>query len=491
MNKPATVGSLLVIALAAFVAGRYSKASGNNRPAASKRLLYYVDPMHPTFHSDRPGIAPDCGMPLEPVYEDENPMAALSLPAGSVSIPVHEQQLIGVRVETVKRNSGSRSIRTSGRVEADDNRVYKLMAASEGWVQSLQNNPAGAIVKKDELLASFYSQEFRNAEQAYLGALASSQRVKTMRDPEDQNSNLRICEEQLHALGMGDPQIKELARTRQTTRDIGVISPVDGVVLARNVSPQQRFEAHTELYRIADLSKVWILADLREGEASGLLPGSQVEVKVPGLSKTLHARVSQNPPLFDAASHTLKLRLEAQNPGFVLRPDMFVDLEFTSKAAPGITVDQGSVLDSGLEKIVYVETADGIFERRPVETGAVYSDRVAITKGLVEGERVVTAGNFLVDSESRMRRSSPIVSISLPSAKEAPAHEVAMRDPVCGMALDPGKDQSSIRQEKYHGETFRFCSEKCRAKFQQNPDRYAAAKVGGVAGFPPRIEPLR
>jgi Cu(I)/Ag(I) efflux system membrane fusion protein len=336
MNKPVVVSSACVIALAAFIAGRYTTAPQNTRSSASKPLLYYVDPMHPTFHSDRPGIAPDCGMALEPVYEGDDSMAVLSLPVGSVSIPADKQQLIGVRVETVRRNYGSRLIRTSGRVEADDNRVYKLTAASEGWVQSLQNNPAGAIVKKDELLASFYSQEFRNAEQAYLGALASSQRVKSMRDPEDQNSNLRICEEQLHALGMGDPQIRDIARTRQTTRDIGVISPVDGVVLARKISPQERFEAHTELYRIADLSRVWIFADLDEEEVRALLPGSQVEVRVPGLSKILHARVSENPPLFDVASRTLKLRLEAENPGFVLRPDMFVDLKFTSKSSPGI-----------------------------------------------------------------------------------------------------------------------------------------------------------
>ena len=434
MNRPVVVSSACVIALVAFIAGRYTTAPQNTN-SSSKRLLYYVDPMHPAYHSDKPGTAPDCGMPLKPVYEGEDSPVALAEPAGSVSISEDKQQLIGVRVETVSRNSGSRLIRTTGRVEADDNRVYKLMAASEGWVQSLQNNPAGAIVKKDELLASFYSQEFRNAEQAYLGALASSQRVKSMRDPEDQNSNLRICEEQLHALGMGDPQIKELARTRQTTRDIGVISPVDGVVLARNISPQQRFEAHTELYRIADLSKIWILADMHEDEVNGLLPGSTVNVSVPGLSKIFRARVSQNPPLFDLVSRSLKLRLETDNPHFVLRPDMFVDLEFITKSAPGISVSQETVLDSGLEKIVYVETAASIFERRQVETGAVYGDRITITRGLSEGERVVTAGNFLIDSESRMRSSA--------DAKQASSRNIATRDP------------------------------------------------GGVNEFPPRIEPLR
>jgi len=414
MKKWAAVGCFLVLVLAAFLTGRHISPSRADEGFHSRRILYYVDPMHPAYKSDKPGIAPDCGMALEPVYEGEFPAAKLQLSPGAVSMATDKQQLIGVRVETVVKNSGSRLMRTTGRVEADDNRVYRLMAATDGYVQSLENNPAGTIVKKDELLATFYSREFRNAQQAYLGSLASVERIRPLREPDEQNrtsdASLRINEEQLRALGMGEPQIKELAKTRQTDRNIRVVSPVEGIILSRSVSPQQRFEKGAEFYRVADLSKVWIIADIFGGELQGLRPGTRVRVTVRELAKTLYATVTQNPPLFDPASRTLKLRLEADNPGFVLRPDMFVDLDFTSKAPAGVSVPEDAILDSGLQKIVYVEASDGVFEPRPVEIGAAYGDRVTITRGLAEGERVVTSGNFLIDSESRLRSAAVVPS---------------------------------------------------------------------------------
>jgi membrane fusion protein, copper/silver efflux system len=410
MNKTVAIGSLLVLGLVSFVAGRYSTGTSYANPKANKRVLYYVDPMHPAYRSDKPGIAPDCGMALVPVYEGEDQAASRPLPAGGVSISPERQQLIGIRVETVEKDSGPRQLRTTGRVEADENRVYRLTAATEGWVQSLENNAAGTVVKKNELLATFYSREFRNAEQAYLGSLASFERIKPIHTEDDSmrmsDANLRINEEQLRALGMGEPQIKELAKTRQITRDITLTSPVDGIVLARNISQEQRFDKGAEIYRIGDLSKVWIIADVFGTEAQLPRPGAKVRATARELGKAFTATVSNVPPVFDPASRTLKLRLEADNPGFQLRPDMFVDLEFSIPAPAGLSVSEEAVLDSGMQKIVYVQTAGDLFELRPVEIGTAYGNRVVVTRGLAAGERVVTAGNFLLDSESRMRASA-------------------------------------------------------------------------------------
>jgi Cu(I)/Ag(I) efflux system membrane fusion protein len=497
VNKLATVGSVVVLSLAAFVAGRYSSVSRSAHHAASKRILYYVDPMHPAYHSDKPGIAPDCGMALEPVYEGEDPAAKLQLAAGAVSISSDKQQLIGVRVEAAEKNSGSRLMRTTGRVEADDNRIYRLTAGTEGWVQSLQNNPAGTLVKKGEMLATFYSSEFRNAQQAYLGSIASVERFRGTRERDDLSKssdvNLKLNEEQLRALGMGEPQLKEMVKTRQTTRDIAVASPVDGIVLARNISPEQRFDKGTEFYRIADLSKVWIVADIfGEDELYGLRPGTRVRVTVRELGKTVSAKVTDVPPFFDSASRTLKLRLEADNPGFLLRPDMFVDVEFSAKAPAGISIPEEAVLDSGLQKIVYVETSDGVFEPRRVEIGTAYRDRVTITRGLAEGDRVVVSGNFLIDSESRMR-SSALVSSGV--TEEAKQHSVqnmgSNRDPVCGMPLDAERLKSSPHRESYRGETLVFCSDKCQKKFEQDPGRYIGEKLGSATVPPTELEAAR
>lgn len=375
-------------------------------------------------------------MALEPVYEGDDLVSKLQLTPGAVAINSERQQLIGVRVETAEPATGTRLLRTTGRVEADETRVHRVMAGTEGWVQSVEDVPTGSLIKQNQLLATLYSKEFRNAQQAYISSVTSFDRLKSGRDPApDPNrmgdANMRINEEQLRALGMGEPQIKDLAKNRQVTRDVNISSPIDGIVLSRTVAPGQRFENGTEFYRIADLSKVWIMADLYGDEAKALKPGSRVKVSVRELSRTLYATVSENPPLFDPASRTLKVRLEADNPGLLLRPDMFVDLEFSTKLPNGISISQDAVIDSGRQKIVYVETSDGIFEPRAVETGNAFGDRMTVSRGLAAGDRVVTAGNFLIDSESRMRSNAQVVSTTAIEAarqsKEQPAPKYAQQ----------------------------------------------------------------
>jgi RND family efflux transporter MFP subunit len=400
----AVVGVLLI----GLAVGRYSRPKSSEGRNSVRQVLYYVDPMHPSYRSDKPGTAPDCGMALVPVYAPPQPAPRLQLAGGKVAISAEQQQWIGVHLERVEKNSGTRVIRTTGTVAADETRVHRIMAGTDGWVESVRDNPPGTLVKQNDLLATLYSKEFRNAEQAYISSVISLDRLKGLHDQTDSSrndANIRINEEQLRSLGMGEPQIRELARTRQVTRDVAICSPLDGIVLSRSVAPGQRVENGTEFYRIADLSRVWILADLFGEESRLFAPGSRVKVAVRELGKTISARVSSDPPLFDPQSRSLKLRLEADNPGLLLRPDMFVDLELTAKAPAGLSVPQEAVLDSGRGKIVYVETGDGLFEPRVVETGEAYGNRVTILQGLAEGERVVTSGTFLIDSESRMRSS--------------------------------------------------------------------------------------
>jgi len=238
---------------------------------------------------------------------------------------------------------------------------------------------------------------------------------------------------------MGEPQIKELAKKRQITRDVSLTSPIEGIVVTRNVSPGQRFEMGAEFYRIADLSKVWIVADVYGDEAQMYRPGARVRVTVRERGRTIYATVDKNPPLFDPESRTLKLRLEADNPGFLLRPDMFVDLEFSAKAAPGLSIPQEAVLDSGLRKVVYVETSEGVFEPRRVTLGPAYGDYISVTSGLAFGDRIVISGNFLIDSESRMRSSTQASSAGMDdSNRNAAAMHVPLSKP-----LDPSHTHSN------------------------------------------------
>jgi len=485
-RTPAVVACIVALVILAFVAGRVTGKSGRPPQTQARRVLYYVDPMHPAYRSDRPGIAPDCGMALEPVYEEKSGPAKASLPLGSVSLSAEKQQLIGVRVETVAKSSGLRTIRTTGRVTADDNRVYRLMAGNDGWIQSVQDNPAGTLVKNNQPLATLYSPEFQSAEASYLGYLVSVERLKLNSDANDQKkieNEFRIYEEQLRLLGMGEEQLKELSSTRRTTSYINLVAPGDGIVLSRSISPKQRFDKGAELYRIADLRKVWIIADLH-GKDGELRPGASVKVTIPELGKTIEAGVSSDTPLFDPTSRTLKLRLEAENPRLLLRPDMFVDVEFQAKAPAGLSVPAEAVLDSGMRKIVYVETSDGVFEPRTVEIAGTYGDRVALAKGVAEGDRIVVAGNFLLDSESRMRATPVSVIRSQPEVETAVQHE-ALRDPVCGMTLSHS-DPNLV--ERYQGETFSFCSDSCRKKFRVDPGRYANQKSARVAPKEHRLD---
>jgi len=229
-------------------------------------------------------------------------------------------------------------------------------------------------------------------------------------------------------------------------------------VLTRNISPSQRFDKGTELYRIADISRVWVMTDIFEKDRQFLKPGAEATILYQG--RRLTARMSDALPQFDAQSRTLKFRFEFDNPGYVLQPDMFVDVEFEAAVPPAVTVPAEAVLDSGLRKTVFVDRGNGYFEPRRVETGWRAGDRVQILKGLMAGERVVISGNFLLDSESRMKA----VSAGIFNAET---------DPVCGMDVDQKRATAAGRKSEYKGTTYYFCSDGCKKDFDKEPGKFA------------------
>jgi Cu(I)/Ag(I) efflux system membrane fusion protein len=415
---------LFVLLIAVVVAFRVGSQSGRRRavpPAAAQahKVLYYVDPMHPAYRSDKPGIAPDCGMQLVPVYADGQLKPAgfapvlSSLPPGSVRIDPARQQLFGVRVATVEEGSGSYNIRLLGRVTPDEGRIYKLNAGIEGYIQEVSSTTTGSFVSKDQVLATFAAPNASMTLQTYILNLGAEDRFKKSAadgSVEGQsmgsvNANLQLRTQQLQNLGMSALQMEEIRRTRQLPDTIKIVSPVDGFVLARNVSPGQKFERETEWYRIADLRRVWILADVFENEAQYLRPGLQVRVTLPGQNRSVQGRVSDVLPQFDTAARTFKARIEVENPGYVLRPDMFVDVQLPVAFPRSIVVPAGALLDSGQKKTVFIERGEGLFSPRVVETGRRFDDRVEIVKGLEAGERIVVSGNFLISSESRLQEA--------------------------------------------------------------------------------------
>ena len=409
MMRRAAVAGILVACVLVACGSRPADPPPAAAGSATKRVLYYVDPMHPAYKSDKPGKAPDCGMDLEPVYADASAAAGPSA-GGAVAISPERQQLFGIRVETVERRPEARLVRATGRVAVAGDRLWRVMVGADGIVESVGNNPPGTRVRRDEPLATLFSREFRNAQQAYLGSLTSVERTQGKDDASDGTAKanltgLEINEEQLRGLGMSPAQIRQLARTRKITSEITLNAPADGIVLSRTISPGQRFSEGQEFYRIADLSRVWITADVVGDDATLFRSGTKASVAVRESPTRIDAVVSKSPPYFDPDTRTLRVRLEAANPGLALRPEMFVDVELAVPAAPAVTVPIEALVESGHSETVFVERREGEFEPRPVVTGWRSAERVEIVGGLAPGERVVTAGTFLVDSESRLRVS--------------------------------------------------------------------------------------
>ena len=473
MKRIPVIAALLAGAVVLFLAGAWAghRSAGTGAAPGGKKVLYWVDPMHPAYKSDKAGIAPDCGMQLEPVYEDGSTGDGKTLPAGAAKVSPERRQMIGVQVGVAEVAGGTRTVRTLGRVAADETRIYRLNAATDGWIREISPVTVGSIVRKDQLLAAFYAPEILGAQQSYIYAMSALDRYEasgkeTPEQIQRTSVNVQSARNALENLGMGEKQMEEIRRTRETARTINIVSPADAFVIARDVSLGQRFEKGTELFRLADLSRVWILADVFEREGHDVRAGQTAKVMLPYQARSFAGRVSDVPPIFDPATRTLKVRLETQNPGFSLRPDMFVDVEFTVRYEPTLTVPADAVLDSGLRQTVYVETEPGVFEPRKVQAGRTLGDRIEILKGLMPGEKIVLSGNFLIDSESRMK------------AAAAGVRGDTAKDPICGMDVDETKARAAGKTSAYGGATWYFCSDGCKKEFDAAPAKHAGAGGG-------------
>jgi hypothetical protein len=376
------------------------------------RILYYLDPMHPSYRSDKPGIAPDCGMELVPVFADDvdKPLSSsLQSASGGVDIDAATQHLYGIRLARVAKNSGSGKIRVFARVEPDETRVFHVNFGTDGFVKETHDDAIGNHVTKDEHLAVVYSPDFLAVAGGYLAANERSPgTVNSARDSSGSTGAYGAATSQARAdrlrdLGMSDSQISEISKQHKLPEDVYVVSPTDGFILSRNISPGMRFERHSDLYTIADLSHVWIVAELFGKEAQALRPGTKAHIVRTDTGEEATATVSNVLPEVDPVTHSLKARLEADNPGFSLRPGMFVSVELPVSLSAGLAIPADALIDSGTSKRVFVQISPGHFEARSVETGWRFNERVQIVKGLREGEVVVSSGTFLVDSETRLQ----------------------------------------------------------------------------------------
>jgi len=492
MKKVSLAIVVVLMIFLSFWAGRHfdsSTSSGAETPG-ERQILYYADPMNPGFRSEEPGIAP-CGMPLEPVYAETN---GGSVPAGSpgaVSVNADRRQLIGLKTATVSPQPLTYNLRLYGKVVPDETRVFKLNASTDSWIRELSDATTGSFVDQGQILAEALAPAYYNAQVTYLITLDNVDRIKEQlggqlrhQQGDLANNQMRVAVQALQNLGISDEQVEDLARTRKARPYLEVRSPTTGFILNRDITLKQWFKAAEQFYTIADLKKVWIYCDVYEHEARHLYPGMAVSVKHAQLGKSFAATISEVLPLFDPVSKTLKVRIDVENLRFDLRPDMFVDVEIPITMPSSMHVSADAIIETGTQSVVYVDSGDGIVEPRKVETGWRLGRRVEIKRGLMPGEKIVVSGNFLIDSESRMKTAA--------SGYDIPTSQ----DPVCGMDVPEQAAMDSDRMVQHDNRHYFFCTQDCKLKFLTEIDRYTMdmahepERPVPASGAQPTIDPV-
>jgi RND family efflux transporter MFP subunit len=378
--------------------------------SSGRKILYYEDPMHPWYKSNKPGIAPDCGMKLVAVYADEPQTAAVgTLPPGAVQISPARQQLMGVTTAVADYRPVEKTIRTVGQVVIDETRLANVHVKVNGWIQEVFVNYTWQPVKKGEPLFTIYSPDLLATEQEYLLALRA--RKSLAKSPflevsSGSESLLEAARQRLALWDLTDAQIGQLEEAGKAQHEITFYAPASGYVMERKAYPNQYVTPDMELYKLVDLNRVWVQADVYEFEMPAVGLGQEATLtteSLPGAS--WKGRLVFINPEVKTDTRTGTVRMEFPNPELKLKPGMFVNVELHKSFGRQLTVPVDAVLDSGTRQVVFVDLGNGAFAPREVKVGERTQDYLAILSGLRAGERVVTRANFLIDSESNLRQS--------------------------------------------------------------------------------------
>lgn len=389
-----------VVVLIAKRGGTSDEINGVTQDDSGRRVTAWIDPMYSQgpphiYKSNHPGRAPDCGMKLVPVYADATTVGASSTVGGyaNVSVPTQSQKLVGVHLATAELRDLSRSIRTTGRVTVDERRTAQVRTKFDGFVETLYVNFTGQPVRRGDPLLAVYSPDLLATQnELVLAERNHSDLGRTLADAA--RTRLRLWD-------MSAADIDRVARTGKPMRDVVVRSPVAGVVMTKNVIAGARVMPSDTLYEIADLSHVWLLADVYEAELPSVCVGAPAQIAIGG--QTLAGRVTFIGPVVAAATRSANVRIELDNAGGLLKPDMYAEVILQHRQGASVAVPDSAVMNTGTRSVVFVARGDGTFEPRQVTIGAKADGFYAIRSGVQAGERVVVDANFLVDSESRLK----------------------------------------------------------------------------------------
>jgi Cu(I)/Ag(I) efflux system membrane fusion protein len=347
--------------------------------------------MDANYRRDKPGKSP-MGMELVPVYADE-----AGTGGSSITIAPEVVQNLGVRTTVAERSKLWREIDTVGYVDFDESKVSHIHLRTEGWIENLSVESEGERVTKGQRLFNLYSPELVNAQEEFVQALNAGNK-----------GLIRASRSRLDALGIPASQIKKLEKTRKSSQAIPIYASQDGVVSTLQVREGMFIKPSTRVMSLADLSSVWLLAEIFERQANWVETGQSTEVSLPYLpGRTWEGRVEYIYPSLDPKTRTLKVRLRFDNPGEELKPNMYANVKiFGGPQHDAIVIPVEALIRTGREERVVIALGDGRFESRTVTAGIESGDWVTIIEGVQPGDRLVTSGQFLIDSEASLKAST-------------------------------------------------------------------------------------
>ncbi|MDH3274842.1 MAG: efflux RND transporter periplasmic adaptor subunit [Gammaproteobacteria bacterium] len=395
MNRT-TLGAVGIIAavIIGFLLGRSMDSASDNaggRTISSEpAVLYWVAPMDPNYRRDEPGKSP-MGMDLVPVYADE-----AGDQTGIIAIDATIVNNLGVRTARAQRGELSHRIETVGYVGYDEDTMQHVHTRVDGWIEKLATKATGDPVQKGQLLFELYSPTLVNAQEEYLAALRSSNKLL-----------LRASRERLAALGIADSEITRLDTERKTRQRVRVYAESDGVITHLGVREGIYVTSATEIMSVAELDKIWVLAEVFERQAAWVKKGQPAMVELDYLPGEMwHGTVDYVYPELDPKTRTLKVRLRFDNEARTLRPNMFARVTIRGESTGEVVhVPREALIRGGSVDRLVVALGEGRFRAQPVDVGIESGDRVEIRRGVSAGDLIVTSGQFLIDSESNIEQA--------------------------------------------------------------------------------------
>jgi Cu(I)/Ag(I) efflux system membrane fusion protein len=371
----------------------------------------YTCPMHPGYQSDRPGNCPICAMKLVPFEAGPVTEAGASSRSDfpSVHISTERQQQIGIRFASVARQPAAIEVRAVGKVAFDESQITHIHSKVNGWIEEVFVDFVGAPVQEGQPLFTIYSPDLVASQEEYLLALRAQRELGESefdRIADGSRALVESARRRLLRWDMSAAQIRALEKRGEVSRTVTVSSPSSGVVTERAAYHHGRYVTpELDLYTIVKLDRVWVVASVYEYELPNVAVGQEVEATLPydPARPPLTGRVSFIQPFLDPATRTVQVRFEFENPDLALKPESFVNVRLRKELGPVLVVPREAVMETGDSQYVFVDRGDGRLEPRAIRAGSEVAGGRMVLEGLEAGERVVTAANFVVDSESRLK----------------------------------------------------------------------------------------